>query len=184
MRGHSSKESDFSDMNIPLTSAQGQSSGFDNNNSNASIHSQYPLESPPLQRTTTTATNKEKVHKPPSALKSFLANFTGQSSANQEGIRIIYLNNPERNGQSKYLHNRISTSKYNYFTFLPKFLFEQFSKYANVFFLFTACIQVNTRSMSSARCPAPCKKATERTRTCSIDSFILFNSPHTFTISS
>ncbi|KAF9366256.1 hypothetical protein BGX34_004707 [Mortierella sp. NVP85] len=138
MRGHSSKESDFSDMNIPLTSAQGQSSGFDNNNSNASIHSQYPLESPPLQRT---ATNKEKVHKPPSALKSFLANFTGQSSANQEGIRIIYLNNPERNSQSKYLHNRISTSKYNYFTFLPKFLFEQFSKYANIFFLFTACIQ-------------------------------------------
>ncbi|ORX88782.1 phospholipid-translocating P-type ATPase [Basidiobolus meristosporus CBS 931.73] len=42
---------------------------------------------------------------------------------------------------SKYLHNRISTAKYNFITFLPKFLFEQFSKYSNVFFLFTACIQ-------------------------------------------
>ncbi|KAI7826157.1 hypothetical protein BC939DRAFT_395524 [Gamsiella multidivaricata] len=65
----------------------------------------------------------------------------GGSSGNQDGIRVIYLNNSERNGQAKYLHNRISTSKYNYFTFLPKFLYEQFSKYANIFFLFTACIQ-------------------------------------------
>jgi len=47
------------------------------------------------------------------------------------------------NSLAKYTHNRISTAKYNVFTFLYKFLKEQFSKYANVFFLVTALIQVN-----------------------------------------
>ncbi|KAJ3361014.1 hypothetical protein GGF32_007821 [Allomyces javanicus] len=40
-----------------------------------------------------------------------------------------------------FLHNGISTAKYTPWSFLPKFLREQFGKYANVFFLFTACIQ-------------------------------------------
>ncbi|KAJ9049422.1 aminophospholipid translocase [Entomophthora muscae] len=53
--------------------------------------------------------------------------------------RDIYINNPSNN--IKFLHNSVSTSKYNLLTFLPKFLFEQFSNYANVFFLFTAAIQ-------------------------------------------
>ncbi|KAH0249497.1 phospholipid-translocating P-type ATPase, partial [Aureobasidium melanogenum] len=42
---------------------------------------------------------------------------------------------------NKYVDNHVSTSKYNFATFLPKFLFEQFSKYANLFFLFTAILQ-------------------------------------------
>ncbi|KAF9432891.1 hypothetical protein BGZ76_010179 [Entomortierella beljakovae] len=53
---------------------------------------------------------------------SSLKEVTSPSSANQEGIRTIYLNNPEHNNLEKYLHNSISTSKYNTFTFLPKFL--------------------------------------------------------------
>lgn len=57
------------------------------------------------------------------------------------GPRIIHLNNPPANSANKYVDNHISTSKYNVFTFLPKFLFEQFSKYANLFFLFTAILQ-------------------------------------------
>ncbi|KAJ1930063.1 aminophospholipid translocase [Tieghemiomyces parasiticus] len=56
-------------------------------------------------------------------------------------FRIIHLNNPALNLSNKFIHNRISTAKYNPITFLPKFLFEQFSKYANIFFLFTSCIQ-------------------------------------------
>ncbi|KAF9189250.1 hypothetical protein BGZ50_000866 [Haplosporangium sp. Z 11] len=131
-------------MNIPLTSSQGQYGRIDHNDSNASLHSRYPPDSPSRESSYTTSPStpaSTKVHKAPTALQSFIANFTGGSSANQEGIRVIYLNNPERNSQAKYLHNRISTSKYNYFTFLPKFLYEQFSKYANLFFLFTACIQ-------------------------------------------
>jgi len=80
-----------------------------------------------------------------------------------EGERVIHLNNPSLNAVNKYSNNSISTSKYNLVTFLPKFLAgkysssiftlrllltiqfpfltEQFSKYANIFFLFTACIQ-------------------------------------------
>lgn len=57
------------------------------------------------------------------------------------GPRIIHLNNPPANSQNKYVDNHISTAKYNIITFLPKFLYEQFSKYANLFFLFTAVLQ-------------------------------------------
>lgn len=56
------------------------------------------------------------------------------------GERTIYLNDPVRNATFKYCNNYVSTGKYNLVTFLPKFLFEQFSKYANLFFLFTAAI--------------------------------------------
>ncbi|UKZ80625.1 hypothetical protein TrVFT333_008388 [Trichoderma virens FT-333] len=45
------------------------------------------------------------------------------------------------NAANKYVGNHISTAKYNVATFLPKFLFEQFSKVANIFFLFTAALQ-------------------------------------------
>lgn len=49
----------------------------------------------------------------------------------------------EFNGQQsgKTCSNKISTSKYNAVTFLPKFLLEQFSRYANVFFLLIALLQ-------------------------------------------
>ncbi|KAI0480834.1 hypothetical protein GGR56DRAFT_292017 [Xylariaceae sp. FL0804] len=57
------------------------------------------------------------------------------------GPRIIHLNNPPANSTVKYIDNHVSTAKYNVATFLPKFLFEQFSKFANVFFLFTAALQ-------------------------------------------
>jgi phospholipid-transporting ATPase len=72
------------------------------------------------------------------------------------GERIIMLNNSS--GNVDFCSNSVSTSKYNLVSFAPKFLFgmpvllflfvslhcmfsEQFSKYANLFFLFTACIQ-------------------------------------------
>lgn len=57
------------------------------------------------------------------------------------GPRIVHLNNSPENNNIGYRDNHISTTKYNIATFLPKFLFEQFSKYANLFFLFTSCIQ-------------------------------------------
>ncbi|EIW54583.1 phospholipid-translocating P-type ATPase [Trametes versicolor FP-101664 SS1] len=55
------------------------------------------------------------------------------------GNRVIALNNPEANAE--FCNNYVSTSKYNLASFVPKFLLEQFSKYANLFFLFTALIQ-------------------------------------------
>ncbi|ODQ63622.1 aminophospholipid translocase that maintains membrane lipid asymmetry in post-golgi secre [Nadsonia fulvescens var. elongata DSM 6958] len=57
------------------------------------------------------------------------------------GPRVVYLNNPPANKVIGYGDNHISTTKYNIATFIPKFLFEQFSKYANLFFLCTALIQ-------------------------------------------
>lgn len=57
------------------------------------------------------------------------------------GPRIIHLNNPPANAVNKYVDNHVSTAKYNIATFVPKFLYEQFSKYANLFFLFTAGLQ-------------------------------------------
>uniref|UniRef100_A0A8H8CP71 Phospholipid-transporting ATPase n=1 Tax=Psilocybe cubensis TaxID=181762 RepID=A0A8H8CP71_PSICU len=55
------------------------------------------------------------------------------------GERVVALNNSVANAE--FGSNFVSTSKYNVATFIPKFLFEQFSKYANLFFLFTAFIQ-------------------------------------------
>ncbi|KAI8508816.1 Phospholipid-transporting ATPase IA [Branchiostoma belcheri] len=56
----------------------------------------------------------------------------------QREQRTILINRPQIN---KFCSNKISTAKYNFFTFLPKFLFEQFRRYANAFFLFIALLQ-------------------------------------------
>ncbi|XP_076446469.1 putative phospholipid-transporting ATPase IA isoform X4 [Babylonia areolata] len=57
----------------------------------------------------------------------------------QQPLRAIYINAPHRN--TRFCNNKVSTAKYNFLTFFPKFLFEQFRKYANIFFLFIALIQ-------------------------------------------
>ncbi|EJT96701.1 calcium transporting ATPase [Dacryopinax primogenitus] len=58
-----------------------------------------------------------------------------------EGDRIVRVNDERTNEEVGFEGNYVSTSKYNAMTFLPKFLASEFSKYANLFFLFTACIQ-------------------------------------------
>ncbi|CDH10646.1 probable phospholipid-transporting ATPase DRS2 [Zygosaccharomyces bailii ISA1307] len=60
---------------------------------------------------------------------------------NDGGPRLIHLNDSIANNSLGYGDNHISTTKYNAPTFLPKFLFQEFSKYANLFFLFTSIIQ-------------------------------------------
>ncbi|KAK7935318.1 phospholipid-translocating P-type ATPase [Apiospora marii] len=75
-------------------------------------------------------------------LKNFKFGFGGgKPDPATLGPRVIHLNNPPENAIPKYADNHVSTAKYNVVTFLPKFLFEQFSKFANVFFLFTAALQ-------------------------------------------
>jgi hypothetical protein len=64
-----------------------------------------------------------------------------QSSFQDPDQRYVYFNNPERNSEQEFRSNKISTAKYNILTFFPKFLFEQFSRYANLFFLFISIIQ-------------------------------------------
>ncbi|KAJ4392145.1 aminophospholipid translocase [Gnomoniopsis smithogilvyi] len=65
----------------------------------------------------------------------------GKPDPSTLGPRVIHLNNPPANQANKYVDNHVSTAKYNIATFIPKFLFEQFSKYANIFFLFTSALQ-------------------------------------------
>ena len=61
------------------------------------------------------------------------------SLTNNNQQRIITINNEPQS--IKFLSNRISTSKYSILTFLPKFFFEQFRKYSNLFFLIVEQIQ-------------------------------------------
>lgn len=64
--------------------------------------------------------------------------------------RNIYLNMPlpssdlNRSGEPRtmYPRNRVQTSKYNVVTFLPRFLFEQFHRLANVYFLGLVVMQI------------------------------------------
>jgi hypothetical protein len=75
--------------------------------------------------------------------KSFRDLFKRKKNEKEKGPRIIHINNEELNKQQKFMSNSVSTAKYNLVTFLPKFLFEEFSKSANVFFLFISGIQVS-----------------------------------------
>nr|CAD7426833.1 unnamed protein product [Timema monikensis] len=52
--------------------------------------------------------------------------------------RIIFVNRPQ---PTKYCNNHISTAKYSTISFIPSFLFEQFRRYSNCFFLFIALLQ-------------------------------------------
>ncbi|XP_040565458.1 phospholipid-transporting ATPase IB isoform X2 [Lepeophtheirus salmonis] len=64
--------------------------------------------------------------------RSYPLNDSRSIQINQSGVP------PE---PSKYMRNHISTAKYSLFSFLPKFLFEQFRRYANIFFLMIGIMQ-------------------------------------------
>jgi len=53
--------------------------------------------------------------------------------------RLIPFNSTDE--EATFSRNKISTAKYNVFTFIPKFLFEQFRRYANIFFLCIGLLQ-------------------------------------------
>jgi phospholipid-transporting ATPase len=104
-----------------------------------------PLTEPGRQRSDTVTTGGDSIPRPKERkfdLENFKFGFgRGKVDPATLGPRIIYLNNPPANATGKYVSNHVSTAKYNVATFLPKFLYEQFSKYANLFFLFTAGLQ-------------------------------------------
>ncbi|KAI8556047.1 hypothetical protein RHMOL_Rhmol05G0222300 [Rhododendron molle] len=58
--------------------------------------------------------------------------------------RIVFCNEPRRHVHKplKYCSNYISTTKYNVITFLPKAIFEQFRRVANLYFLLAACLSI------------------------------------------
>lgn len=89
---------------------------------------------------TTTAQNKKTAQKS-SGLLSWLRLAHGRRNKQSENEpRVIHINQPHLN--QKFMQNGVSTAKYNPITFLPKFLYVEFSKSANLFFLFISGIQV------------------------------------------
>uniref|UniRef100_A0A7S0ZD02 Phospholipid-transporting ATPase n=1 Tax=Timspurckia oligopyrenoides TaxID=708627 RepID=A0A7S0ZD02_9RHOD len=68
--------------------------------------------------------------------KKFHAKLFGNVEALKEltaGVRTVHLNDPAAN--DAFVNNFISTSKYEVWNFLPIFLFEQFSRPANAYFI-------------------------------------------------
>ncbi|CAG7832941.1 unnamed protein product [Allacma fusca] len=59
-------------------------------------------------------------------------------SAEAKQFRRIESNKPQTR---KYMSNEISSGKYTIITFLPKFLYEQFRRYSNIFFLSISILQ-------------------------------------------
>ncbi|CAP30827.2 Protein CBR-TAT-1 [Caenorhabditis briggsae] len=72
---------------------------------------------------------------------------TEAAAPNNTNNRHIHLGNsteitdPRHHHVQRYCSNRISTCKYNGFSFLPRFLYEQFRRYNNIFFLAIALLQ-------------------------------------------
>jgi hypothetical protein len=82
---------------------------------------------------------EEKKPEVPRKKQSFLSFLYPNKNNPNNDVRLIYINQPQ---VQKFMGNSISTAKYNPFTFLPKFLYVEFSKSANLFFLFISGIQV------------------------------------------
>ncbi|KAH6781284.1 ATPase E1-E2 type family protein / haloacid dehalogenase-like hydrolase family protein [Perilla frutescens var. hirtella] len=66
--------------------------------------------------------------------------------------RVVYCNQPlmHEHKPVKYCSNYISTTKYNIVTFLPKAIFEQFRRVANLYFLLAAVLSLTPISPFSA----------------------------------
>ncbi|XP_031122420.1 phospholipid-transporting ATPase 3-like isoform X1 [Ipomoea triloba] len=59
----------------------------------------------------------------------------GKVQPQAPGHRTVFCNDREANALAKFKANSVSTTKYDVFTFLPKGLFEQFRRVANLYFL-------------------------------------------------
>ena len=64
------------------------------------------------------------------------------SKREQPESRVVFVDPLDANAAFKYKGNSICTGKYNLFTFLPKALYEQFRRVANIYFLSVAIISL------------------------------------------
>jgi phospholipid-transporting ATPase len=78
---------------------------------------------------------------------------TGAKVAPMEESRHSFCNEPEQNASTHggAVTNKVITAKYTPATFLPKNLFEQFSRLANVYFLIISALQVFTPLSPTSR---------------------------------
>ncbi|XP_004444374.1 probable phospholipid-transporting ATPase IA isoform X3 [Drosophila pseudoobscura] len=121
-----------------LSSRQGaaglpQSSHRSRKDSKGSILSRQSLAQRGLRMTTSFLRRKRKEYEDDEDITS----SAGYDAEDGER-RVIILNGAQ---PVKYCNNRISTAKYNIISFLPSFLFEQFRRYSNCFFLLIALLQ-------------------------------------------
>ncbi|XP_047989999.1 probable phospholipid-transporting ATPase IA isoform X2 [Leguminivora glycinivorella] len=87
-----------------------------------------------LESLSTPGTAGETVHNEDEATTSGLTDGAPGDVQN----RVIFVNRPQ---PQKFLSNKVSTAKYSLASFLPLFLFEQFRRYSNCFFLLIALLQ-------------------------------------------
>ena len=73
------------------------------------------------------------------------------SSATAEAAEVEFRTIRLLASGQRFCGNRVSTAKYNTFTFLPCFLFEQFRRYSNCFFLLIALLQVSSKEQERER---------------------------------
>ncbi|XP_077871790.1 phospholipid-transporting ATPase IB-like isoform X5 [Ictidomys tridecemlineatus] len=85
----------------------------------------------PLQGSTHFSLGNQKVEKRMGCQQSL-------QSSEVLKVRTIYINDPLKN---TFCTNSISTTKYSKWSFLPRYLYLQFSKAANAFFLFITILQ-------------------------------------------
>lgn len=71
-----------------------------------------------------------------------IRNMMGSVGEQETSGRYAELQDAAANEARKYCDNRVITSKYTLITFLPKFLLEAFSKFANTYFLFVSALQL------------------------------------------
>ncbi|KAJ6341552.1 hypothetical protein OIU78_009666 [Salix suchowensis] len=72
---------------------------------------------------------------------------SAQELIGQPGFsRVVFCNEPQLHKRKpyKYTSNSVSTKKYTAVTFLPKALFEQFRRVANLYFLLTAALSITS----------------------------------------
>ena len=63
---------------------------------------------------------------------------------------------PPNSQESEFVSNMVRTAKYEYYNFLPMFLWEEFNpatKIANVYFLFIAALQASLYTQNGSKAP-------------------------------
>ena len=61
--------------------------------------------------------------------------------SNTTKYREIYMNSDDMNADKKFMTNYVTTTKYTFYNFVPKCLFIQFMRVANIYFLIIAILQ-------------------------------------------
>ena len=62
--------------------------------------------------------------------------------------RNFMVNDHRLNSQQGFSNNKVCTTKYTWWTFIPLNLFQQFSKFANLYFLTLCVLQVSSYAFS------------------------------------